>query len=301
MIVKTYKFYSCKAYRGHNMVYITDEIIDKIIKEDVPYSDITTEMLGISNEKGAISFYTRSEGVIAGAGLAGKIFTKLGCEILSEVKDGEKLSAGSLILQAKGNAAALHTGWKVSLNTLEYLSGIATLCREMVDTAHSVNQNIVLAATRKSMPLSRQFVTLAFQAGGVSAHRLGLSETVLIFKQHLEFISGLDSLEKVIKSSNHKMVEKKIILETENMQDSLKALHYDFIDGLQLDKLSPDEIKSIVNERNSINPKMLILAAGGINKGNIKEYAEAMPDVIVSSAFFHAKPLDIKAVIEKNK
>ena len=263
------------------MVYITDEIIDKIIKEDVPYSDITTEMLGIGNEKGAISFYTRSEGVIAGAGLAGKIFTKLGCEILSEVKDGEKLSAGSLILQAKGNAAALHTGWKVSLNTLEYLSGIATLCREMVDTAHSVNQNIVLAATRKSMPLSRQFVTLAFQAGGVSAHRLGLSETVLIFKQHLEFIGGLDSLEKVIKSSNHKMVEKKIILETENMQDSLKALHYDFIDGLQLDKLSPDEIKSIVNERNSINPKMLILAAGGINKGNIKEYAEAMPDVIV--------------------
>ena len=44
---------------------------------------------------------------------------------------------------------------------------------------------------------------------------------------------------------------------------------------------------------------MLILAAGGINKGNIKEYAKAMTDVIVSSAFFHAKHLDIKAVIEK--
>ena len=173
------------------MLYITDEIIDKIIKEDVPYSDITTEMLGIGEENGTISFYTRSEGVIAGAGLAGKIFTKLGCEILSEVKDGEKLSTGSLILKAKGKAEALHTGWKVSLNTLEYLSGIATLCREMVDIAHSVNQNIILAATSKSMPLSRELVTLAFQAGGVSAHRLGLSETVLIFKQHIEFISEI--------------------------------------------------------------------------------------------------------------
>lgn len=283
------------------MVYITDEIIDKIIKEDMPYSDITTEMLGIGEENGSISFYTRSEGVIAGVELAGKIFTKLGCEIVSSVKDGEKLSAGSLILQAKGKAAALHTGWKVSLNTLEYLSGIATLCREMVDTAYSVNKNIVLAATRKSMPLSRELVTLAFQAGGVSAHRLGLSETILIFKQHLEFIGGLDNLENTIKSSNHKMVEKKIILETENIHDSLKALHYDFIDGIQLDKLSPDEIKHIVEERNQINPKMLILAAGGINKNNIKEYAKAMPDVIVSSAFFHAKPLDIKAVIEKGQ
>ena len=57
------------------MLYITDEIIDKIIKEDVPYSDITTGMLGIGEENGTISFYTRSEGVIAGAGLAGKIFS----------------------------------------------------------------------------------------------------------------------------------------------------------------------------------------------------------------------------------
>lgn len=283
------------------MVYITDEIIDKIIKEDVPYSDITTEMLGIGEENGVISFYTRSEGVIAGAAVAGKIFTKLGCEIISNAKDGEKLSTDCLILQAKGKAAALHTGWKVSLNILEYLSGIASLCREMADIAHSVNQNAVLAATRKSMPLSRELVTLAFQAGGVSAHRLGLSETVLIFKQHLEFIGGLDNLEQVIKSSNHKMVEKKIILETENMQDSLKALHYNFIDGLQLDKLSPDEIKSIVKERNKINPHILILAAGGINKGNIKEYAATYADVIVSSAFFHSKPLDIKAVIEREK
>ena len=53
------------------MIYITDEIIDKIIKEDMPYSDITTEMLGIGEEKGIISFYTRSEGVIAGAEIAG--------------------------------------------------------------------------------------------------------------------------------------------------------------------------------------------------------------------------------------
>ena len=60
-------------------------------------------------------------------------------------------------------------------------------------------------------------------------------------------------------------------------------------------------VKNIVKERNSINPKMLILAAGGINKGNIKEYAASEADVIVSSAFFHALPLDIKAVIERKK
>ena len=106
------------------MLYITDEIIDKIIKEDVPYSDITTEMLGIGEENGTISFYTRSEGVIAGAGLAGKIFTKLGCEILSEVKDGEKLSTGSLILKAKGKAEALHTGWEYIRISFRYCNSL---------------------------------------------------------------------------------------------------------------------------------------------------------------------------------
>ncbi len=283
------------------MTYITDFIIDSIIKEDVPYSDITTEMLSIGNETGTISFYTRSDGVIAGVSVVEKIFSKLNCEIIYKVKEGDNLLSGNLILQAKGTASALHTGWKVSLNTLEYLSGIASLCRQMVDIAKSVNKNVVLAATRKSMPLSRQLVTLAIQSGGVSAHRLGLSETVLIFKQHLEFIGGLENLEKVIKSSYYKMVEKKIILETENLQDSLKALHYNFIDGLQLDKLTPSEITQIVLERNKINKNMLIIAAGGINKNNIKEYASTYADVIVSSAFFHAKPLDIKAVIEKLK
>ena len=85
MIVKNIIFFAVAYIKEQMMIYITDEIIDKIIKEDMPYSDITTEMLGIGEEKGIISFYTRSEGVIAGAEIAGKIFTKLGCEVISKV------------------------------------------------------------------------------------------------------------------------------------------------------------------------------------------------------------------------
>lgn len=281
------------------MIYIPDSLIDNIIKEDMPYSDITTHLLGIDNKIGKISYYSRNEGVISGVSVAEKIFNKLGAKVKFSLKDGAKVSKGDKILECLGSAEVLHAGWKVSLNTLEYLSGISSMCSNMVEKARKINPNVMLAATRKSMPLSRQLVTLAFLAGGVEPHRLGLSETILIFKQHLEFCGGFSNLENTVKNSQHKAYEKKIILETENYDDSIKALNYDFISGLQLDKLSAEEVAKIVKERDKINKNITIIAAGGIKLSNIEEYAATMADVIVSSSFFHASPMDIKVVMEK--
>lgn len=281
------------------MMYISDNLIDNIIKEDMPYMDITTDFLGINDKMGKISYYSRNSGVISGVSVAEKIFKKLGAEVKFALKDGTRVNEGDKILESFGSAEILHAGWKVSLNTLEYLSGISSMCSQMVEKARKINPNVMLAATRKSMPLTRQLVTLAFLAGGVEPHRLGLSETVLIFKQHLEFSGGFDNLENAVKNSSYKTYEKKIILETENYDDSIKALHYKFISGLQLDKLSPEEVGKIVQERNRINKNITIIAAGGIKLSNIEEYAASMADVIVSSSFFHAAPMDIKVVMEK--
>ncbi len=281
------------------MIYITDDLIEKIIKEDMPYGDITSSLLDIENTAGSIAFYSREEGVASGTSIAGKIFHKLGAEIDFQLKEGSKIKAGDLMFKAYAGAGILHAGWKAALNTMEYLSGIATISRKMVEKAEKINPDIMLAATRKSLPLSRELVTLAFEAGGVVPHRLGLSETILIFKHHLEFTDGIDSLKNIIKASKHKSYEKKIILETETYNDSIKALHYDFIDGIQLDKINPDEVKKIVDLRNNINKNMVIIAAGGINLSNIEAYASSGVEVVASSCFFHAKPLDIKAVLIK--
>ena len=65
-----------------------------------------------------------------------------------------------------------------------------------------------------------------------------------------------------------------------------------------MDKLAPNIIKDIVNERNKTNKHIVIIAAGGINLTNIEDYANTGAEVIVSSSFFHASPLDIKALME---
>lgn len=137
------------------MIYISDNIIDAIIKEDMPYSDITTEMLGIEHKKGKIFFYARNKGVVSGVFVAVKIFEKLGGKVDFYLHDGEKVKEGDLILASSATAGILHAGWKAALNSLEYLSGISSLCNEMVEKSRKINPNIMLAATRKSMPLSR--------------------------------------------------------------------------------------------------------------------------------------------------
>lgn len=281
------------------MVYISDTLIDEIIKEDMPYLDITTDMLNIGKEKGRIEFFSRLSGCVSGVSVASRLLKRLGADITFQLNDGDMVEEGSLILSAESTAEILHAGWKTSLNLLEYLSGISTFAKNITEKARKVNENISVTATRKSMPKTRELVTMAFSAGGMVPHRMGLSETILIFKQHLEFTGGLDGLEKYIKQSKYKAHEKKIILETENYEDSIKALSYDFIDGLQLDKLKVENVAEIVNKKNIISPNLIIISAGGINMQNVEEYAKTGVDVIATSSIFHALPLDIKVKITK--
>lgn len=62
---------------------------------------------------------------------------------------------------------------------------------------------------------------------------------------------------------------------------------------------SAEEVLKIVKARDKINKNITIIAAGGIKLSNIEEYAATMADFIVSSSFFHASPMDIKVVMEK--
>lgn len=46
------------------MIYFTDEMIDRLIKEDVPYVDLTTTVLKIGKSNGIIEFRVRENGVV---------------------------------------------------------------------------------------------------------------------------------------------------------------------------------------------------------------------------------------------
>lgn len=165
----------------------SDARIDTFIEEDVPYIDLTCEVLGIRNQPGEMEYFTRESCVLAGIDVARRIMRNLDCEVLASNNDGQIVSAGQTFFTVRGAAADLHAAWKVCLNVFDHLSAVATKTRSMVDAAHAVNPACEILTTRKSMPGAKDLLTCAVMAGGAFPHRLGLSETVLVFEQHLAF------------------------------------------------------------------------------------------------------------------
>ncbi len=280
------------------MLYIKDETIEDFIKEDIPYIDLTTLILGISNEKGEVIFTARGNAVVSGTEEVIRIFKKLGVENIDVLPSGTQVKPGDIIVKAQGYAEALHMGWKVSMNILEYCSGIATRTRYLVDKAKNINPKIEIVTTRKIFPGTKELSINAILAGGAYPHRLGLSETILIFKQHLNFIGGVDGLINNIDHIKTKACEKKIIVEVEDLETAMKLCKAG-VHGLQFDKINPIELKSIVKTIRGINPEITLIATGGVNERNIEDYARTGVDSISTTSVYFGSPVDIGVTIKK--
>lgn len=280
------------------MLYIGDETIDRWIKEDVPYIDLTTLVLGIGGIKGVITFTAREFTVLSGVEEVLRIFNRFGITQVRSLPSGSVVNNGDTFIEAVGLASNLHMAWKVSLNILEYCSGIATRTKKMVDKAKLVNPHVAVVATRKSFPGTKELAMKSVIAGGALPHRLGLSETILIFKQHRVFLGGISNLAQAMKKIKESACEKKIIVEVETIEEARLLCEFE-VDGLQFDKIPAADLKSIVNQIKPLNPNITLLGAGGINEGNIEEYAGTGVDAIVTTSMYFGKPSDIGVTMEK--
>jgi putative molybdenum utilization protein ModD len=278
------------------MVHLSDEFLDQLIKEDVPYLDLTTSVLGIGGQAGKITFTSREETILSGIEEVVRIFAKLGIKVQHYLPSGTRVAPQTLLIAAEGSAAGLHMAWKVCLNLVEYCSGIATRTRRLVDEARAVNPEISIVATRKSFPGTKQLSIKSILAGGAFPHRLGLSETVLIFKQHVNFLGGFEALPALLEQVRIETREKKIIVEVED-EDQARLMARSGIDGIQFDKWKPDELARMIEAIRGIDPRITLIAAGGINEGNAALYALTGVDALATSWVYFGKPADVAVQI----
>ena len=276
---------------------IPDSDIERFIEEDIPYGDLTTNLLGIGEMSGRIVFSTREDTTLCCTEEAAKVLQKCGATSVFCMPSGTKLAAGIEFLTAEGSAQALHTGWKVALNLLEYASGIASRTQRIVEKCRAVNSSLSVVTTRKSFPGTKKIAIKAITAGGALPHRLGLSETVLVFKQHTAFFGGLEAFLDMVTELKLRARESKIIIEAESLEEAL-LIARSGADIVQLDKIAPTTLGTAVTAIRSANPNMLISAAGGINEVNAAEYAATGIDIIVLSSVYFGKPSDIGVVIQ---
>ncbi|MEA4924346.1 MAG: ModD protein [Syntrophomonadaceae bacterium] len=277
-------------------MYINDEILERFIREDAPYLDLTTLLLDIGQKHGSISYAAREKGILCGTEEAARIMQKLGLEIEFLLPSGTQLLPDQPFLQAQGKASALHLAWKVCLNLLEYSSGIASRTRSLLDKSRQVNPKISILSTRKTFPGTRELSVKAVAAGGGLPHRLGLSETILIFQQHVDFLGGMQELVQMTPQLRQQACEKKVIVEVTKLDEALMLARAG-VDGLQFDKVPPEQLRRYVEEIRREYPGLLLLGAGGITETNVADYAASGIDAIVTTSMYFGRPLDIKVTM----
>jgi molybdenum transport protein len=276
---------------------LPDSDIERFIEEDLPYGDLTTHLLGFEEHPGRIVFSTREDTTLCCTEEAARVLQKCGATVTCCLPSGTSLAPGIDFLSAKGPASALHAGWKVALNLLEYGSGIASRTQRIVEKTRAVNPALSVVTTRKSLPGTKKISIKAITAGGALPHRLGLSETVLVFKQHTAFLGGLQNFLGTISQLRSRAPETKIIVEADTSEEALQVA-LSGADIVQLDKIAPAVLADTVGAIRKANPGILISAAGGINESNAAEYAATGIDIIVLSSVYFGKPSDIGVTIQ---
>jgi len=273
------------------MIVLPDSALDALLAQDVPYGDLTTDSLGLGGRPAAMRFSARGAMVLAATEEAARLIEKAGGQVTRFDPSGTGVEAGAVFLEADGPAGALHRAWKVAQTLTEYASGIATRARRIVDAAPGVT----VACTRKNFPGSKDISIKAVMAGGAVMHRMGLSETLLVFPEHRAFLSGPP--EAWIAALRRKAPEKKIVVEAGSVEEAV-ALAKAGADVIQLEKLPPEAARAVIEATRGLTPAPVVAPAGGVTEANAAAYAAAGCRLLVTSAPFFGQPADVKVTLQ---
>ncbi|MCE4607613.1 MAG: carboxylating nicotinate-nucleotide diphosphorylase [Caldisphaeraceae archaeon] len=259
------------------------EKLQEWIRDDSPYGDVTT-MYSIErnvNTKGIV--VAKSSGVAACIDEVVEALHYAGMKAVKGVWSGEVFNPRDMIIEVEGNAHDILLFERTLLNFLMYLSGIATSTRKLVEIVSKINPRIRIASTRKYPPGLSCFAKVAVRQGGGDTHRFGLSDAILIKDNHKILAGGL--LEAVKKTKEKVSFMEKIEVEVNSVEEALKVARAG-VDAIMFDNMRPSEISLAIEKlvEMGVRRRMILEVSGGINEGNIKDYASLDIDVISTSS-----------------
>jgi molybdenum transport protein len=279
------------------MIYFTDAELDLLINEDLPYYDITSLSVKLGAKVARISFTTTESTVICGIEEALKIFEKFKINPTLLSFSGEHIDGGIKFLEGEGLANNVHAISRTVLNLMEYASGIATRTKSLVEEAQQVKPGIPIVTTRKSIPFTKKITVKAVSIGGGHIHRLGLSDNILIFDNHLKFLGGIENFESKLPEIRKRVAGRKITVVVKSAEDALNMAKTG-IDAMQVDKMSAADLTKLITEIRKINPTLDIAASAYIDMNNVAAYAASGANQLVTSSPYYGRPSEFLLNIE---
>ncbi len=223
--------------------------------------DVTAESVIPADARFAGVMDSRDPVVVAGLPIAAAFFRALDpdMEITLLVDEGAEVPGGTVLMRLAGNARALLTAERSALNTVQHLSGIATMTRSYVQAM--AGSGCVLLDTRKTIPGLRHLEKYATRMGGARNHRMGLWDAAMIKDNHVLVAGGVG--EAVRRARAAGVAE--VICEVDRIDQIEPALAAG-ASHLLLDNMDPATLRTAVS---MVAGRVPTEASGGINLDTI--------------------------------
>ncbi len=234
--------------------------------------DVTSESVIPADARFIGVMATREAMCLAGLPLAEAFFRQLDpqIEITLLAQDGDRLEAGAEIMRLSGAARAMLTAERSALNTVQHLSGIASLTRQYVDAIGP--HKAVLLDTRKTIPGLRMLEKYATRMGGAQNHRMGLWDAAMIKDNHVAVAGGVAEAVRRAKAAG----VTRIICEVDRL-DQIEPAISAGATHLLLDNMSPETLCWAVDR---VSNRVPCEASGGVRLDTIAEIAASGVDYI---------------------
>ncbi len=250
------------------------EFVRRVLAEDLGSGgDVTSNATIAADARFTAELSCREPITVAGLDVAIAFFRALerDVQVRKNVRDGDSVAAGSVLMRLDGHARALLAAERSALNTLQHLSGIATLTRRYVDAIEGTGATLL--DTRKTVPGMRLLGKYAARMGGAHNHRMRLDDGILIKDNHVAVAGGVEKAVAAAKAAN---VGLQIQCEVDRLEQIEPALAAG-ADRLLLDNMEPDTLRAAVK---LVAGRVPLEASGGVNLDTIRAIAESGVDFI---------------------
>ena len=250
------------------------EFVQRVLAEDLGTGgDVTSKATIAEDARFTAEMNARQPLVVAGIEIAAAFFRALdpnvGIELLAG--DGDRVEHGTTLMRLAGNARAMLTAERSALNTLQHLSGIATLTRRYVDVI--TGTGTILIDTRKTIPGLRVLEKFAVRMGGAENHRMRLDDGVLIKDNHVAVCGGVAEAVQRAKAANTGLQVQIEVDRVDQIEPALAA----GADRLLLDNMDPAQLREAVRV---VGGRVPLEASGGVTLETIRFLAETGVDFI---------------------
>lgn len=260
--------------------------IDAALKEDVGSGDHTSLACIGKNARAKASLLVKDVGVLAGVDLAAKImdrvdpdhtFTKL-------LEDGTDVTIGNIAFTIEAKAQSLLKAERLILNTMQRMSGIATMSERFAAEVEGLP--VIILDTRKTTPLLRPLEKWAVRIGGCSNYRDGLYDWIMIKDNHITACGSISSaIDRVHAYLKEHQLELGITVEVKNLLELYEVLQHGGVTRIMLDNFELPilrEAVAIVDHRYETE------ASGGVNLHTVRKIAETGVDYVSVGALTHS-------------